>query len=373
MTAKEWRKYDETTPLIMLTEDKGSFYSKPMLSNSFRIGKSSEQLITSTVAEMAEQLRAEIKTQCHVVSIDSKQKLVVTEHETIEYNQLVLACGASARHLLIAGEAAKEVLSVNDLDQYTLFRSRIEDAKHVTIIGTGLVGCEFANDLRHHGYDITMLSPDEWVLQRFLPQPIAKHIQCALEDFGVNCHLQTTISELTYDAHHRIQVSTSQPELSFHTDVILSAAGLIPNIELAKTAGIICQRAIPVNDYLETSEHNIYALGDCVAYNNNQQKMYVAPILHAARALGKTLAGQRTTLSLPSLPVKVKTSVCPLAFLLPKDTNNMDWQYEVNSNHEGIALCHDDNEHLNGFILWGKATAQQVKWLKAINTAVSSS
>ena len=372
MTAKEWRKIDKTTPLILFTEDSGHFYTKPMLSNAYRMGKNTDQLITATADEMADQLNADIKTHCTVTAIDPINQHIVTQHDEYCYNQVVLACGANPRHLTISGNATDRVFSVNNYDQYRQFRKHLDKSKHITIMGTGLVGCEFANDLRHHGYDVTMVSPDNHLLQRFLPQPIAHHIQTALEDFGVTCHLNATISKLSYENDERINVQTSQDDLIFHTDIVLSATGLIPNTTLAKNAGITCQRSILVNEFLETSINNIYALGDCVSYNH-QTKMYVAPILHAARSLGKTLANDKTPLSLPALPIKVKTSVCPLAFLLPNKPNHTNWHYELNQANEGIALCFDDNEHLQGFILWGKATSQQVKWLKLIDTTIPAS
>ena len=148
--AREYRKLDASSPILLITADDGGFYSKPMLSNAFAQRRNAAQLVTQSAAQMAAQLGATILTGTRAVRIDTGVRSVETAGGTFGYSKLVLAAGAQPIKLAIEGNAADEVLSVNHVQDYARFRERIDaagSAARVAILGAGLIGCEFADDL----------------------------------------------------------------------------------------------------------------------------------------------------------------------------------------------------------------------------------
>src|SRR5690606_3718191 len=150
--AREFRKLDKATPLVLITADDGGFYSKPMLSNALAQKQEPAQLVTRSAEQMAAQLDMQVITRSPVTEIDVAGKKVRTANGEHEFDKLVLAIGSQPIRLPLAGNAASRVLSVNHVDDYAVFRSLLNAAdetarKQVTILGAGLIGCEFANDL----------------------------------------------------------------------------------------------------------------------------------------------------------------------------------------------------------------------------------
>ncbi|MBL1321425.1 MAG: FAD-dependent oxidoreductase [Methylophaga sp.] len=146
--AREFRKIDKATPLTLISSDDGRSYPKPMLSNALSKGKMAEQVAMFDAASMAKTLNAEIIINSVVEQINPQaHSLIMADGSQHHYKKLVLAVGASPIITPIEGDASNDVLSINNLLDYTVFRARLVSAKHIALIGPGLIGCEFANDL----------------------------------------------------------------------------------------------------------------------------------------------------------------------------------------------------------------------------------
>ncbi len=146
--AREFRKLDSTSSLIIITSDDGRSYPKPMLSNALSKGKTAEQLALSSSEAMAKTLNLTIINNSIVSDIDPQQQTVtITDAAPLHYKQLILALGATPIRNVLEGNATNNVLPINNLSDYTKFREQLINANHVAIIGPGLIGCEFANDL----------------------------------------------------------------------------------------------------------------------------------------------------------------------------------------------------------------------------------
>jgi len=152
--AREIRKRDAQVPLCLITRDDGAFYSKPMLSNAMAKHKSADDLATASVDRMRDDLAAQIHNHTTVIGIDSNhQQLELENGKVVAYGQLVLAVGAQPITPPLQGNGAERVISVNSLHDYRRFRQQIESQQRIAIIGPGLIGCEFANDLILAGYE----------------------------------------------------------------------------------------------------------------------------------------------------------------------------------------------------------------------------
>jgi rubredoxin-NAD+ reductase len=360
--AKEFRKLDKQTPLHIITQDDGHFYSKPMLSNALSKNKTADTLVTTTAIEMASQLNATVWSNSNVNYIDTHNHAIVTEQQTVNYGKLVLAIGASQIKPPLKGNAVDDVVSVNNLQDYAKFRRLLENAKHVAIVGPGLIGCEFANDIVDTGRRVTVIGPGNTPLDRLLPPQAGEALQDKLSQLGVIWHLGVTADLVEYD-NDGLMISLSNGE-HVHADLVLSAVGLKPNIELAAKAGLKVNRGIVVNRYLQTSESDIYALGDC-AEIEGMVLPFVLPIMHSARALAQTLCGKPAILKFPAMPVVVKTPAHSIVVSSPPFNVEGDWQVSVEEG--GVrALFQNAEQKLLGFVLTGSAVQDKQKLTKEL-------
>ena len=360
--AREFRKLDTTTPLRLLSRDEAPFYSKPVLSNAYAQKKSPEQIALNTAREMGAQLHAVINPNTTVNAIDTAHRQVMLGNDQVPYSKLILAIGADPIRVPLAGDAAGEVLSVNDLTDYIRFRQAAAKARRVTILGAGLIGFEFANDLRSADIEVDVIDPAPQVLGRLLPPQAAAFLRAALEKVGVRFHFGTTAQSLIRRATN-LEVNLANGVM-VQADVVLSAIGLRPRIELAQEAGIATQRGIATDAYLKTSAADVYALGDCAEVAGHNLP-FVMPIMQAARALAKTLAGTPTAVHYPPMPVVVKTPACPTVVCPPPMGVSGSWQENVMA--DGVrALFHDDAGTLRGFGLLGVATKDKQLLVKDI-------
>lgn len=343
------RKLDKEVPVTLITADDGAFYSKPNLSNALTLGKSAAQLAQTNATQLASQLNAEILTHTQVLAIRADERIVETSAGHLPYSQLVLAIGAYPVRLPLQGDAAEEVLSVNTLSDYAVFREKLAGKKRVAILGAGLIGCEFANDLRVAGIacDVFDLAPQP--LGRLLPVQAADFFRTRFEEAGVRFHLQTSIASIVRQG--AAYVLTDSHGAAHTADLVLSAVGLKPATELAQAAGLNINRGIVVDQYLRTSHPNIFALGDC-AEVQGMVLPYVQPIMHGARALAKTLDGEMTALHYPAMPVVVKTPACPTVVCPPPAGASGSWH--ATSDAMGVrALFKDVTGTVIGFVLLG--------------------
>lgn len=307
-TVRELRKLAPEVPVTVVSSDDCSFYAKPTLSNALAAGKSAAQLVVTPAEKLAEQLKLTLMPHTRVESIDIAGRQLITDRGPVAYSALVLANGAHPIRLPLSGSGAAEVLSVNNLTDYAAFRDALQPGMHVAILGGGLIGCEFANDLRSAGHPVTVFDVAPQPLGRLLPPAAGAFFAEKLSAAGVKFEFATGITQVDKDGAGYLLASADGKQ--FKADLVLSAIGLKPAVELAASAGLKTNRGIVVDRYLRSSAADVYALGDC-AEVEGLVLPFVLAIMNAARALGKTLAGEATALSYPAMPVVVKTPACP--------------------------------------------------------------
>ena len=352
---REIRKLDKTTAITLVTREPGYFYSKPMLSTALASQKSSEQLVSTNAEGMAAQLEMTILGDTDVSNIDTVSQTIETSKGTIAYGKLVLSLGADQIRLPLEGNATDEVITVNDLEEYAQFRKALEGKKRVTILGAGLIGCEFANDLVLGSYEVDVIDLAPQALGRLLPEAAAQMLQSKLSAAGVRWHFATTVKSI--DRHGDVLAITLANGSVINSDLFLSAVGLRPRLDLAKAAGIATGAGIIVNRQLETSAKNVYAIGDC-AEVDGLVLPYVMPIMQAARALAPNLLGQTVALTYPAMPVMVKTPALPTIVSPPAKGAVGDWK--INLIEDGLEARFESSDgKLLGFALLGSATAQR--------------
>ena len=359
--AREFRKLDRDTPVTIVTADGGEVYSKPMLSNAFAQNKTPRDLITKSANEAAGELGLSILARHRVLRIDRASATIEAVSDAgatrmIAYDRLVLAIGADPRPYKVTGSDQVPVAAVNDIDAYAAWHGRLRRGDRVLLIGAGLIGSEFANDLLAGSFAVTIIDPMAWPLGRLVPEAVGLALAAALRKAGATIHLGRSVIRLQPAAGPGV-IAILDDGHEIHVDHALSAIGLVPRTALAQAAGLEIGQGILVDALLQSSDPRIYALGDC-AQTSIGTLPFVLPLMAQARALAATLAGAPTPLKLPALPVGVKTPALPIVVCPPAAGSQGEWKIEGDGRNLK-ALFQDVSGRAIGFALAGTRTSER--------------
>jgi rubredoxin-NAD+ reductase len=353
--ARELRKLTPDLPLVLLTRDDGHAYSKPLLSTAFARHKTPDELSTGDPGQMAEALNATVRTFCTVDAIEPRQKVLHIGSERLAYDKLVLATGASVRQLTIPGANHPRVYSINSLMDFRRFHAAVQGKRKIAIIGAGLIGCEYANDLIAGGFEVDLITPSATPLNALIPPRAGQVLADGLVAAGIGLRLQripVAIHEL--DTGLAIELDNGQRIVA---DAVVSAIGIQADICLALTAGLRTRTGIITDATLQTSTPDIYALGDC-AEIEGRIRYYVMPLMASARALAQTLNGNPTPISFGAMPVATKTPACPIIACPPEPGVEGEWQTEGHDPNLILRFVDAQNQ-LRGFVLTGECIKEK--------------
>ncbi|WP_166253259.1 NAD(P)/FAD-dependent oxidoreductase [Marinobacter salicampi] len=292
-----------------------------------------------------------------VVQIDRRNQQVVTasgHHET--YDRLVLATGSRSASLGLPGEDLEGVVGFRDLQDT---RKLIDISRHnrrAVVIGGGFLGLEAAEGLRRRGMSVTVLHRSPHLLNRQLDETGGHLLEDALTERGLV--IRTGTSPLALLGKHRVRAVQLDDETLLSTDLVVVAAGITPNAELARTASLTCDRAIRVNAQLQTSDPDIYALGECCQVNE-QTFGLVDPGYQQADVLARVL-NHASNGELPAYvpvvaPTRLKISGIPIFSCGETETDGtteaLVWQ-----DHEAKRYCRFviRDGRLAGAVLFGE-------------------
>ena len=353
--ARELRKLDSSTPLVMISADDGAYYSKPQLSTAFHKQRTPAQLASSSAREMAQSLAAQILLFTRVSAIDTDTQTLMLEsgsqQQRLHYGQLVLALGSDTIEVPMQGDAAGSAFRINDLQDFNRFYTAAAGAESVLVIGGGLIGCEYANDLIQSGLQVDVVEAQARPLQGLLPERASALVQSRLSAAGVHFHLGTTVQSIDY-CGGKVAVTLADGT-KLQVDRVLSAIGVRPRTRLAQKSGIDTGRGIVTDRTLRTSAPNVFALGDCAEVDGHNL-CYVAPLLASARALARTLTGNPTPVRYDTMPVSIKTTLCPVVVAPPAQGSSGSWHYERADQSAVVARFLDPEGQLLGFALVGE-------------------
>ncbi len=368
--AREWRKIEKDQPLLLLTQDGGESYSKPMLSAACSKQKKPDDLVISNAENMASALGAEIRTHVTVHKIDPLEKsLVLHSTEKIYWSKLVLACGADPIRLPLKGNAAHLVHSVNNLDDYRKFREKLFAGARIGILGGGLIGCEFAHDLADGGFDVGLHEAAPTLLSALIPSEVSHYLLSALQNKNIRVYCGTSVVAIERE-EDQASIRLISSNHVYHYDIVLSAVGLRPRLEPARSCGIETDRGILIDSWLRTSMPDIFALGDCAQSRGAMVLPYVLPLMNQARTLAKNLQQAETELQYPVMPIVVKTPDFPWVIVPPPANRQGIWHWIKDEDGvEGTYL--DQNNKVCAYILGGKSASDNLikaRYMKMIQS-----
>lgn len=224
-----------------------------------------------------------------VISIDSINQEIRTDQGRIEfYDKLIIATGSLPFILPIPGVEKEGVTTFRDISDTNQMVKASQQYKKAAVIGGGLLGLEAARGLLNLGMDVTVVHLSSYLMERQLDLTAGKLLQQELEQQGMSFLLEKQTQEIT--GHERVEGLKFSDGNLLETDFVVMAAGIRPNTELAQKAGLHINRGIVVNDYMETSSANIYAVGECAEHNGMVYGL-VAPLYEQGKVLAKTICG----------------------------------------------------------------------------------
>ncbi len=238
-----------------------------------------------------------IVVAAHVIDIDSRSKLVtLNDGRIFQYEKLILANGASPFVPPIPGKDLEGVMTLRSLEDAERIVRIYDHPANVVCVGGGLLGLEIAGAIAKHGMKVTVLEALNWLLPRQLGQEAAELLRRQIETMGISVIVPAkTAAFLGEGRVEGVELATDSPETNpavcIPAELVLISAGVRPNLDLAKMAGVEVNRGVTVNEHMQTSNPDIYAAGDVCEFHGISYGLWV-PAKKQGEVAGKHAAGQ---------------------------------------------------------------------------------
>ncbi|MCC2656775.1 MAG: NAD(P)/FAD-dependent oxidoreductase [Panacagrimonas sp.] len=225
-----------------------------------------------------------------VVAIDRKRRVVHARSGLdVPYDRLLLATGSKPFVIPVPGHQLPGVIAFRDIHDVESMLEAARNHRHAVVIGGGLLGLEAANGLARRGMTVTVVHVMDSLMERQLDKPAAGLLKTALESRGIRFLLEANTAEIL--GSDRVTGLRFKDGGVIDADLVVMAVGIRPNFELAKAAGLHCERALVVDDTLQSlSDPRIYAVGECVQHRKSTYGL-VAPLYEQAQVCAAHLAG----------------------------------------------------------------------------------
>lgn len=281
---KELRKLDEDSSILILGQESYGPYKRPPLTKDLWADDAD---VASVFYKINEDDSVDIQTDTQVSSIDKEAKTVTTKAgDTYSYDKLLVATGGTPN--AIDGPESDRVLAYRTLDDFKQIQELLEDAKDVIVVGGGFIGSEISASISEEGANVTLVYPDNLLGEKIFPQEIAETFNQTFKDNNVN--LVNNSRAKSYDVDgNKISLTTVDGK-TFEGDILVFGLGITPNTELAEAAGLDVDNGVIVDEYFQTSDANIYAVGDIANYPDIVQGKVRVEHEDHARMSGKKAA-----------------------------------------------------------------------------------
>ncbi|WP_026672010.1 nitrite reductase large subunit NirB [Alkalihalobacterium bogoriense] len=280
------------------------------------------------------------------------QTISTSTGETVCYDELIIATGSVPFILPIPGADKKGVIGFRDIADCETMMETAQHYKRAVVIGGGLLGLEAAKGLAHLGMDVHVVHLMEHLMEKQLDPVASSMLKEELEEQGLQFLMQKQTTEIT--GHDRVTGITFSDGTSISTDLVVMAAGIVPNVNVALGTPITVNRGIVVNDLLETNVPHIYAVGECCEHREIVYGL-VAPLYEQGKVLAQRLCGVKTNGyegSILGTQLKVAGIDLFSAGEIYEDTSTK--AIKVHNEWEGIykkVLVRD--QHIVGIVLYG--------------------
>jgi 3-phenylpropionate/trans-cinnamate dioxygenase ferredoxin reductase component len=325
-TAASLRSEGYADPITLIGEEPHIPYNRPPLSKGFVLGTQDAESIELRPVNFYKTHQINLLCGERVVGISRAEKQIeIASGGNLSYDSLVLAVGASNRRLPVPGGDLEGVLYLRSLAEAIFIKKRIEESQRIVVVGGGFIGLELAAVASSLGKSVTVIEALPRVMARVVAPIISEFFRELHTSRNVKILCGATVKEIRGTNGYVNEVVVSDG--SVHAaDLVLVGIGVVPNVELARDAGLAVSNGIAVNEYLETEDKNIFAIGDCAEYPNafaggRVRLESVQNAADQAQCVAMTIAGRRTKY------------------------NSLPWfwtdQYEIKLQMAGISAGHD--------------------------------
>jgi nitrite reductase (NADH) large subunit len=230
-----------------------------------------------------------LKYGCRATEIDiGRRELKIAGEESIAFSRLVLTTGSSALRLSVPGADLAGVHTFRDTRDVDLLLTLAAQQKRVVVVGGGLLGLEAAYGLAKAGAVVTLVHLMDRLMERQLDAPAAELLKSLVERKGIEVLLHANTARIHGEA--RVEGVELVDGRRIDADAVIFAAGIRPNVALAREAGITVNRGIVVDDHLQTGVPDVFAIGECAEHRGICYGL-VEPAYEQARVLAQHLAG----------------------------------------------------------------------------------
>lgn len=344
--------------IVVLSGEPASAYNRILLS-SWLAGDAERESLTLKPDEWFAERGIILRQGDPVSRIDRGQKQVHTSQGHIEsYDKLVLATGSRSATLGLTGEDLDGVVGFRDLHDTRKLIEISQRNRRAVVIGGGFLGLEAAEGLRQRGMSVTVLHRGSHLLNRQLDEVGGTLLERSLTEQGLT--IQTRTSPVALLGNRRVRAVQLDNDTLISTDLVVIAAGITPNAELGKEAGLDCDRAILVNERLQTSDPFIFALGECCQFDDltfglvdpgYQQARVLAEVLSEAKGESDSSAAYTPDI----IPTRLKISGIPI-FSCGQTRPDHNTESVVWQDHSSNRYCRllIRNQTLTGAVLFGE-------------------
>ncbi len=304
MAAKSLRELDPSVEIEIIAEERYPYYPRPNLID-YLAGVLSYEKLFAFPPNWHERQNIAVRLATPVVRIDPATGTVATgDGRTSTFDRLLLANGSAAVIPPVRGADKKGVFVLRTLDDAQAILEALTTRRRVAVLGGGLLGLEIARALRARGAEVSVNEFFDRLLPRQLDPPGAALLKAQLERLGIGVRLGASAEEITGEGE--ASGLRFQDGGSIAADMVIFAAGVRPNVALAKQAGIEADRGVIVDDHLRTSHPAVYAAGD-VAQHKGRVYGIIPASFDQARAAAFNMLGmeKRYEGTVPSNTLKV--------------------------------------------------------------------
>lgn len=283
--------------VVLIGDEPDLPYQRPPLSKAFQSGDCEAEQLTFQTEAFYEGREIELMLGVRILHIDRERHQVVTgDGRRIEYEHLVLATGARNRLLPGSDSATSGLLSLRTLHDARGLREALTRSKRAVIVGAGFLGLEFAAVAAKRGVAVRVIEAASNLMSRAVSAPVAEAFREHHESLGTTFSFDSGVKRICTEAGRVVGAETTDGKMH-EADLVVVSIGVIPNVELAKDAGLEIANGIVVDLNLATSDPSISALGDCAAFPSrfafgNCRIESVQNAVDQARYLAQRLTGQ---------------------------------------------------------------------------------
>jgi len=285
-------------PVALIGDEPHLPYQRPPLSKGFILDKQGMDEIELRPPAFFSDHRIDLVTGDRVTDIDrAAKRVLLASGGSRSYDALVLACGARNRLLPVPGADLDGVVYLRTLDESRTVKQRLQDANDIVVVGGGFIGLEIAASARSLGKSVTVLEAQARLMPRVVAPLVSAFYDTLHNGRGVTVVCDACVTGIGGDAG-RARAVTLSSGASYAADLVVIGIGVIPNAELARDAGLDTGNGIVVDEYLQTSDPAIFAIGDCAEHPNPYAggRVRLESVQNAsdqARAVAAAIAGKR--------------------------------------------------------------------------------